>query len=283
MDKVLNGKTIAEEIFNDLTKEVSSLIGEKKRSPRLEIFLVGDDYASIKYVEMKKKAAERIGIVCNLNKYDEGTDQPEIYNAISGMNKDINVDGIMVQLPLPKNYDKQFILNNISPKKDVDGLTALNLGELFMNNPASFISATPLGILKLLSRYNISVKGKNVVIIGKSLIVGIPLSAALLNLDASVTVLHENSKEIEKISSQADILVSATGQPLLITEKFVKEGAVVIDVGIAKHPETGKLVGDVDFDRVFSKVSYITPVPGGVGPMTVACLMSNVIKSWRSS
>lgn len=263
---IIDGKKVAEELLSDLKSKI--LLSDKK--PILNILQVGDKPASNVYVGRKLKIAERIGIKANLFKFDDNISENVLLDKINELNQ--NREGMIVQLPIPKHMDTFKIINSIDPENDVDGLTFVNQGLLFCGKP-NIISCTPLGILKLLQYYNINVSGKNIVILGRSLLVGRPLAQLLLNDNASVTVLHSFSENIKMITKNADILISAIGKPHFIDETFVKKNAVVIDIGISK---TGnKITGDVYFDRVKNIASYITPVPGGVGPMTVACLMSN--------
>ncbi len=271
---ILDGKVVSEKILSQLKDTLEA----QERSPRLEIILVGDDYGSKKYVEMKKKRGEEIGAQVNLNKYPVETSADEIVNKIAQLNLDREVSGIMVQLPLPEGIDESVVLEAIDPSKDVDGLTATNLGLLFQRNPLAIASATPLGILMLLDEYNIELEGKDVVIINDTKVIGLPLSALLLQRRATVTVCHDRTANLSEICASADILVSGVGKAGFVTENMVKDGAVVIDVGISMDSK-GKLAGDVDFENVKEKCSYITPVPGGVGPMTVASLFLNLART----
>lgn len=275
--KILDGKKVSEKIFSQLKEDV----GKLSKTPRLEIFLVGNDFGSKKYVEMKKKRGEEIGVIVNVNSFNTEADSEEIIEKISEFNMDPDVTGIMVQLPLPHGLSEKEILEAIDPAKDVDGLTATNLGLLFQRNPYAIASATPLGIMLLLDEYDINLEGKNVVIINDTKVVGLPLSAMMLTRRATVTVCHDRTEDLEDITSKADILVSAVGKAKFVTDDMVKEGAVVIDVGISMG-EDGKIAGDVDFEEVKEKASYIAPVPGGVGPMTVASLFRNLILSAQS-
>lgn len=279
---ILNGKEVSKEVLANISEEIEKIKNNNKRIPRLDVILVGDDFASIKYVEMKRKVAEEVGIDVNIHHFGDDVTTDEIINLIEELNSNNSVDGIMVQLPLPKHIENLEVLDSIATDKDVDGLTPTNLGKLFQRDESAILSATPLGIIELLEHYNIDVAGKNVVILGASEIVGKPLSAILLNKHATVTLCNSYTSNIKKITSCADILVSAIGKPLFVTSDFIKDGCVVVDVGSNKHPITGKLVGDVDFDNVKDKCSYITPVPGGVGPMTIASLMLNLIHSYNA-
>lgn len=278
---ILDGKSVAQNILNQISEEVDSLKKNGLRIPRLDMILVGDDYGSLKYVGMKEKTAKDVGILGKVHNLAKGVNTLEVVNLVESLNNDPEVDGFMIQLPLPDHIDVQLVLETISPKKDVDGLSPISLGKLFQKDTSAFPPATPLGIMKLLDAYNIKIFGKNVVILGSSNIVGTPLAAMMLEKNATVTLCNAHTIEIESLSKNADILVSATGKALLVKRNFLKKGCTVIDVGSNKHPETGKLVGDVDWEDVKGIPEYITPVPGGVGPMTIACLMLNLINSYR--
>jgi methylenetetrahydrofolate dehydrogenase (NADP+)/methenyltetrahydrofolate cyclohydrolase len=254
-----------------------------KRVPRLDLILVGDDFASVKYVQIKEQKAKELGIECQTHHLEQDSTTEEVVNLVKTLNAFDEVDGFMVQLPLPSHIDTNAVLESIEPRKDVDGLTSVNLGRLFQNDPKAIPPATPLGIMKLLDEYEIDVFGKKVVILGASNIVGVPLGAILLRRDATVTICNSRTVNIQEIAKTADILISATGVPLLVKSEFLKEGVVVIDVGSNKHPETGKLVGDVDWEDVQGIPSYITPVPGGVGPMTVVSLMLNLMNCYEQN
>lgn len=277
---LLDGKRTSEKILSQIELEMGRY--ENVRAPRLDIFIVGEDYGSHKYVEMKKKVAERLGFTVVVHAYSADAKVGKVLVDLEEVNSNENVDGCMVQLPLPDGWDSRELINEISPEKDIDGLTPTNLGKLAVGDSSAFAPATPLGIMLLLEEYGIELEGKNVVIIGKSQIVGIPLSLMMMARDATVTVCHIKSVDVESIAKRADILVSATGVAGLVNEKFIKPEAVVVDVGISMGAD-GKLTGDVDFRAVEDIVSYITPVPGGVGPMTIAALMGNVWKGWEKS
>lgn len=274
--ELLDGRKLSEEILLNLKNKISSF----SRTPRLDIVLAGDDFASKKYVELKKKKAEEAGITVEVHNFEEFVNGDEIVDLLDKLSRDDEVDGIMVQLPLPGLLDENKIVSHISADKDVDGLTAENLGKLFRKEDC-FVSATPKGIGILLERYNIEVKGKNVVVIGRSKIVGLPVSALMLSRDATVTICHPLTENIEGVCREADILIVAVGKINFVNKSFVKKEAVVVDVGFNKDPETGKTAGDVDFNDVKDIVSYITPVPGGVGPMTIASLLENVVNSYE--
>jgi len=275
MNNIIDGKASSIKIKEELKTYVDSL----DEKPGLVVIQVGDNPASNTYVKNKKLAAEYIGINFFHYKYEEKTSEEELINKIKELNNDNSVDGIIVQLPLPKGFNETKIINYIDPNKDVDGLTELNAGKL-VNNEDCLSSCTPTGIMKLLEMYNIEIEGKNAVVVGRSILVGKPIATMLLNKNATVTICHSKTKNLKEITKNADILVVATGHINTITEDMVNENAVVIDVGI-NHNEENKLCGDVDFNNIKDKVKLITPVPGGVGPMTVAMLNYNVIKSYK--
>ena len=274
--KLIDGKETAKKIRIGLKEEVDEL---KKNgiNPKLAVIMVGDDKASAVYVRNKSKACEEIGIEFEEFLMGTTTTQEELISLIDKLNNREDIHGILLQSPIPKGLDIREAFNTIDYRKDVDGFNPINVGKLSIGEDC-FISCTPYGVIKLLEEYNISTEGKRAVIIGRSNIVGKPLIQCLLNKNATVTVCHSKTMDLEKITKEADILIAALGKPKFITEDMVKDGAVVIDVGINRNEE-GKLVGDVDFETVSKKASYITPVPGGVGPMTIAMLMGNVVKS----
>lgn len=274
--EIINGKEIAGEIRANLKKEIA----EKNLKPGLAIIMVGNNPASEIYVRNKRKACTEIGIKEELYQYSEFVKEEEIINCIIRLNSDPHIHGIIVQSPLPKHLDEDKIMNYIIPAKDVDGFGISSLGYL-ASNEETFISATPYGIIKLLEYKNIAIAGKNIVIIGRSKIVGRPLALALLNRDATVTIAHSKTQNLSEITKRADILIVAIGKPEFITSADIKEGAVIIDVGINRVD--GKVVGDVDFASCSKKAAYITPVPGGVGPMTIAMLLTNVVESFKKS
>ena len=276
--KILDGKSVSQKMFDDISKQIEKLRMEGKRAPRLDLILVGDDFGSIKYVKMKEKTARELGITCQTHHLDRKISTQEVVNLVRALNTFQYTDAFMVQLPLPEHIDTNLVLESIDPAKDVDGLTAVNLGRLFQKDPRAIPPATPLGIIRLLEEYNIEIFGKKVVILGASNIVGVPLGALMLRKEATVTICNSKTSNIKEISKQADILVSATGVPLLVDSSFLSHEVVLIDVGSNSHPKTGKLVGDVNWEDVQGIPSYITPVPGGVGPMTVASLMENVLR-----
>ena len=271
---LLDGKKIKLQILNELKDEVSNLFPK----PKLVVVQVGNDEASNVYIKQKCNMCEYVGYDYEHIKLDDYITIDELLTIIDDLNNDTSVNGIMVQLPLPKGYDTYRVINSISPLKDVDGLTDINNNKLFHNDNGLF-SCTPLGVIELLDRYNISVAGKNVCIVGRSNLVGKPMYMMMLNRDATVTMCHSKTDDIAKFTRMADILVVAVGKPNFITEDMVSEGAIVVDVGISRC-ENG-LCGDVDLESVKDKCSYITPVPGGVGPMTVAMLAKNVVKAYK--
>ena len=274
MSKIIDGKKISGEIKDELKKKVDNF----KEKPTLVVISVGDNPASKVYVGQKEKCANYIGLNYIHKHYDEISDN-ELINNIEKLNKDKKVNGIIVQLPLPKGMNETRIVNTIIPEKDVDGLTYLNAG-LLLNNETSLVSCTPKGIMELLKREKVQIEGANAVVIGRSILVGKPMMNLLINANATVTLCHSKTKDLEKITRKADILIVAIGKKHFITKEMVKKGSVVIDVGINRID--GKLYGDVNYDDVYAKVKKITPVPGGVGPMTVVMLMKNVIESFET-
>ena len=281
--KILDGKYISNLIYKELRKEIE----EFKIKPGLSVILVGDRPDSLAYVNMKVKKCRELGINSNVIKYSSNDVTDDLLcNKIRVLNKDKSVSGILIQLPLPNHINKGLILSMVSLEKDVDGFHFENMGRLAINNNPLFTPCTPAGCIEILKRYNIDVTGKKVVVIGKSSIVGLPLSLMLLHLDATVTVVHIKTKNIESETKTADILISACGQAEMIKNNWIKENTIVIDIGINTIPDKTKkkgykLVGDVDFESVKDSVSYITPVPGGVGPMTIAMLMKHTVESFK--
>ncbi len=279
MPLILDGKSLSQRIREDIRKEIETFKGMGYRSPSLAVILVGDDPASHVYVKNKRNACQKAGINSLFHHLPENITTEELLELIAELNEREEVDGILVQLPLPEHIDQQEIIRAISPEKDVDGFHPVNLGKLMAFLEEGFIPCTPLGIDILLKHYGIELKGKEVVIVGAGFIVGRPLSVLMLWRNATVSVCHIHTRDIKEHTLRADVLISATGVPHLIKEDMVKEGAVVIDVGISKVE--GKIVGDVDFEGVKEKVYAITPVPGGVGPMTVSALLMNTLKSFK--
>ncbi len=280
MAKIIDGKALAKTIRGNLKSEVEEL---KKNGiqPKLAVIMVGEDKASKIYVKNKSKACEELGIEYEEYLLKEETTMEELLNLIHKLNNDDKIHGILLQSPLPKHLDIDEAFREISPDKDVDGFNPVNVGKLCLNQDG-FVSCTPNGVVKMLEEYNIPTEGANTVIIGRSNIVGKPLVQCLLNKNATVTVCHSKTKDIEKITQKADIVIAALGKPNFVKSDMVKEGSVIIDVGINRL-DNGKIVGDIDFENVEKKASYITPVPGGVGPMTVAMLMSNVVKAAKKN
>jgi len=269
---ILDGKTLSQKIMTSLKEEVSNL----NINPILDIIIVGDDLASLKYVSMKQDQASSIGIGGTVHHLDENSTTEDVLNLVSQLNSDKNVTAFMVQLPLPSQIDTPKVLSLIDPQKDADGLNPLNLGLLFQKDSQPIISATALGILKLLEEYNLDLSGKNVVIIGRSSEVAIPLSALFLSKNATITICHSFTKNLKEICQQADILVSSIGKPRFFTSEYIKKDAIIIDVGFATDSDN-KVSGDFDFDQVAPISSFITPVPGGVGPMTITSLLYNTV------
>ena len=286
INKIIDGKMYAEKLLKEIHPLSKEFLHNFNRKPCLTVILVGDNPASKIYVKNKILVAKKIDIETREILLSSDITEDELIKHISILNKDQNVDGILVQLPLPKHISEKRIINLISPLKDVDGFHPKNFGKLFMGDP-KFIPCTPLGCLYMLKNEIEDIKGKNAVIIGRSNIVGKPMASLLLSSDCSVTITHSKSKNIEEYTRKADILIVAVGIPEMIDEKFIKPGAIVIDVGINRlesknndnSSNKGVLVGDVKFEKVLKIAKKITPVPGGVGPMTIACLMHNTIKA----
>lgn len=276
---IIDGKALAQEIRNDLKLEVQEL-KEKGINPKLAVIMLGEDKASAVYVRNKSKACNELGI--EFEEFIKGneTTQKELIDLIDELNKREDIHGILLQSPIPKNLDIREAFNRIDSEKDVDGFNPINVGKLAIGEDC-FISCTPYGVIKMLEAYNIEIEGKRAVVIGRSNIVGKPVAQCLLNKNATVTICHSKTRNIAEVVREADIVIAALGKPKFVTEDMIKDGAVVIDVGINRNSE-GKLEGDVDFENVSKKASYITPVPGGVGPMTIAMLMNNVVKAARN-
>lgn len=272
MTQIMDGKALSEKIYERIKTEVSKL--EKK--PTLAVIITSDNEAGKIYVRNKKRACENTGINSITVEFDETVSDEEFLSKIDELNKNPEVDAIMVQLPIPRHLDTEKILNSISPEKDADGLHYINAGKLFTGQIPNSVACTPKGIIRILDEYGINVEGKHAVVIGRSNLVGKPIAQLLMQKNATVTHLHSKSKNIEFFTKNADIIVVATGKPKMLKEDMVKEGVVVIDVGISRVD--GKLSGDVDFDSVAPKASFITPVPKGVGPMTVAMLIQNTLE-----
>lgn len=271
---LLNGKELAQKLQQEMTQEVTEL-KEKGLQPGLAVILVGEDPASQVYVRNKERAANNIGMYSVVYRLPETTSEADLITKIEELNHDDKVHGILVQLPLPKHINEDLVLDTIDPAKDVDGFHPMNLGNLFAGKP-TMIPCTPAGIMELIKLSGLDLAGKNAVIIGRSNIVGKPMAHLLLQANVTVTICHSKTKDLPKVAKQADVLVVAIGRANFVTADFVKEGAVVIDVGINRD-ENNKLTGDVKFDEVAPLTSYITPVPGGVGPMTITMLMRQTI------
>ena len=277
--QIIDGKSLSKKVHLSVKAEVDRLKREKNIVPGLAVIIVGDDPASHAYVSMKEKACKGVGFYSITHKMPESITEDEIVQIITMMNNNPHIHGILVQLPLPPHIDTTKILEVIDPKKDVDGFHAYNVGRM-VTNLDSFVACTPLGVMKMLDEYNIELEGRDVVVVGASNIVGKPMASLLLNRNATVTITHIYTKDLASHTKRADIIIVGVGVVNLIKEDMVKEGAVVIDIGINRL-DNGSLVGDVDFERVAPKCSYITPVPGGVGPMTIAMLLSNTLKATK--
>lgn len=279
---LLDGKALAERIQTQLTGQIQALAPQIGRAPGLAVVMVGDNPASAAYVRNKERACTKVGIASFGQHFPTNTSQLELEQVIQALNQNERVDGILVQLPLPDHLDSVALLHQIEPNKDADGLHPLSLGRL-VRGEVGLRSCTPAGVMRLLQEYQIDLKGKQVVVIGRSILVGKPLALMLLEADATVTIAHSRSHDLQSITKQADILIPAVGRPGLITAAMVKPGAVVVDVGISRVSDTSgtsRLVGDVDFESVQEVAQFITPVPGGVGPMTVAMLLQNTFSSY---
>jgi len=284
MSLKLDGKKLALEIEEKLKNYISVNKLIAKRAPGLAVIRIGEDPASGVYVKNKEKACSRVGIKSFIFHLEDTVSQKEVEKLIEKLNLDKDIDGMLLQLPIPKKFDEQSLISNINPEKDVDGLNEKNIGKLVKNEPA-MRSCTPAGIVNLLRSQSIPIEGMKIVVIGRSLLVGKPLSLMLLNLNGTVTMTHSKTKNLNKLCREADILIAAAGKPNLIDSSFVKDGAVIIDVGIHRLKSSDKnktrLCGDVLLEDVIPKVSAYTPVPGGVGPMTVTMLLVNTIFSWQ--
>lgn len=289
---LIDGKATANQIKNEIAEEVKAIQSKGERAPHLAAVLVGNDGASLTYVGSKVRSCEKVGFDSSLIRLPEETTEAELLAKIEELNQDDTLDGYIVQLPLPKHIDEEKVLLAIDPKKDVDGFHPSNFGRMALELE-TFIPATPFGIMQLIERYDIDTQGKHVVVIGRSHIVGRPISILMSQKgaygNATVTVAHSRTKDLKALTQQADIIVSALGVPGFVTADMVKEGVVIIDVGITRVEDASKekgyyITGDVDFDSVAPKASYITPVPGGVGPMTIAMLLKNTLlaRKWNA-
>ena len=289
--KLIDGKKIADTIKAEIAAEVEKMVGEGKKRPHLAAVLVGHDGGSETYVAHKVKACEQCGFKSTLIRFEDDVTEQQLLDTIDSLNADPDIDGFIVQLPLPKHISEQKIIEAIDYRKDVDGFHPINVGRMSIGLPC-FLSATPAGIIELLRRYNVPTKGANCVVLGRSNIVGKPVASLMMQKatpgDATVTVCHSHTNNIKEICRNADIIIAALGSPGFVTEDMVKEGAVIIDVGTTRVPSTltksgWKLKGDVDFENVAPKCSFITPVPGGVGPMTIVSLMRNTLLAAQKS
>ncbi|NJM87140.1 MAG: bifunctional methylenetetrahydrofolate dehydrogenase/methenyltetrahydrofolate cyclohydrolase FolD [Hydrococcus sp. RU_2_2] len=280
--KILDGKALAQKIQLQLKERIQALEPKIGRPPGLAVIMVGDNPASAVYVRNKERACEKVGIASFGRHFPTQTSYEELKQVIEALNQDSRVDGILVQLPLPDHLDAVALLHTIHPDKDADGLHPTNLGRL-VRTESGLRSCTPAGVMRLLQEYKIELSGKHAVVVGRSILVGKPLALMLLEENATVTIAHSRTQDLGSITRQADILVAAVGRPNLIAADMVKPGAVVVDVGINRVEKDGesRLVGDVDFNTVAEVAKYITPVPGGIGPMTVAILLSNTVESYE--
>jgi len=286
---IMDGKEVAKALKEKIKKEVAQMIDRGEDGPHLAAVIVGNDPASETYVRSKEKAAQSVGMMSSVYRYPETTTEEELLDVIDFLNRDPEIDGFIVQLPLPDHINENKIIEKIAPEKDVDGFHPVNVGKMTIGQPG-FLPATPAGILEILNFYNIETEGKHCVVLGRSNIVGSPMSILMSKKNkpgnATVTLCHSKTENLTEITKTADILIVAIGKPHFVTEDMVKEGAVVVDVGIHRvedkeSPKGYKLVGDVDFENVKKKASYITPVPGGVGPMTIASLLNNTLKAYK--
>lgn len=274
--KIIDGKKIAQKIRSELKLEIQNL----KIKPELRVILVGNNPASQIYVKNKEKYASEVGIKSETIRLPEDITEEKLLKQIKKLNKDKHINGILVQLPLPSHINEFSVINAIAPEKDVDGFTIYNKGLLSIGKPA-LTPCTPLGIIELLKQYKVNIASKNAVIIGRSNIVGKPMAQLLLNEDATVTICHSKTKNLAEITANADILISAVGKPKFIGKKYVKKDATVIDVAMNRDTKNNRWVGDVDFDNVSNVAKFITPVPGGVGPMTIAMLLKNTVQAYK--
>ncbi len=277
MSILLDGTKLAKKIRESLKEKTQELIEKYKIKPHLAVVLVGDDPASQTYVKFKERACNQVGFTSTIINKSENISENELIDLIKQLNEDIDIHGILIQLPLPKHIDAEKVVNLVTPKKDVDGFHNENVAKLCKNQDA-LVPCTPLGITRILDEYDIDVQGKHCVIIGRSLIVGKPMAQLMLQRNATVTICHSKTNNIKEITKQADILIAAVGRANMVDESYVKDGAVVIDVGVSRVND--KLYGDVLFEKVKDIAAYITPMPGGVGPMTIACLLENTLKCY---
>ena len=287
-NKIIDGKLIAATIKKEIAAEVANMIDQGQDAPHLAAVIVGEDGPSLTYVASKEKASQSVGMISSVYRLKAAATEKEVLDTINFLNNDPEVDGYIVQLPLPAHINETKVIQSISHEKDVDGFTLYNIGLMQLGEPC-YLPATPYGILELLKRSNVEISGKHVVVLGRSNIVGTPVSVMLSRkgVDATVTMCHTKTKNIEEITRQADILIVAVGQPHFVKADMVKEGAVVIDVGIHRIKDDSEkgyhIIGDVDFDEVYKKASKITPVPGGVGPMTIVSLLYNTLQAAKKN
>lgn len=277
MAKIISGKELSARLKEEMAAQVASFPEKYGRVPHLVVILVGDNPASVSYVTGKAKASEVVGIKNTTVRKPETISEAELLDLIKELNEDDTVDGILVQLPLPRHISEAKVIETIAKEKDVDGFHPLNVAALWQKQPCT-VACTPKGIIKMLKVAGVEISGKRAVVIGRSNIVGLPVAKLLLDENATVTIAHSRTADLPEITRQAEILVVAIGRPRFVTADMVSDGTVVMDVGVNRDPETGRLCGDVDFAEVEKKASVITPVPGGVGPMTICCLMENTIE-----
>ena len=281
MENCFDGKKLAEEVKSSLRDRINTLRSDYGRVPCLSVLLVGDDYGSQRYVASCEKNAALVGLDCRVIRMSAESTEEEVLAQVRALNEDFSVDGILIQMPLPKHISQAKVVATLSPAKDVDGVTDANVAQLWKNKRNDYsrfcVPCTPRSAMRILEAAGIELDGKNAVIVGRSNIVGLPVTKLLMNANATVTVAHSHTRDLPAILRRADIIVAAIGQPKFITADMVSEGAVVIDVGINSDPATGKLCGDVDFEHVAPKCRMITPVPGGVGPLTICSLIENTL------
>ncbi len=287
MVQLLDGKATALQIKEEIANEVRQLTAKGMRPPHLAAVIVGNDGASQTYVANKEKSSHEVGFTSSVYRFSENTTEEELLRSIAFLNNDPDIDGFIVQLPLPKHINQQHVINAISPDKDVDGFTPINIGRMVLGED-SYVPATPMGICTLLKRYNVETAGKHCVVLGRSNIVGTPIANLLSRkgFDCTVTICHSKTKNLAEITRQADILIAAIGKPEFVTADMVKEGAVLVDVGIHRIPDETKksgyrIIGDAKHSEVDAKCSWVTPVPGGVGPLTIVSLMENTLKAYN--
>jgi methylenetetrahydrofolate dehydrogenase (NADP+)/methenyltetrahydrofolate cyclohydrolase len=280
MNKLMDGSALAKKIRIRLKSEISQYVEKYSVQPHLAVILVGADPASETYVRFKEKACNQVGMKSTVINKPADITESELIDAIKALNEDNSVHGILLQLPIPKHIDSEKVINMIDPSKDVDGFSNENVAKL-VKNQDTLVPCTPLGITRLLDEYDIKSEGEHCVIVGRSQIVGKPMAQLMLQRNATVTVCHSRTKNLKEITKQADILIAAVGRAHMIDESFIKDRATVIDVGVSRVD--GKIQGDVDFDNVYEKAGYITPMPGGTGPMTIACLLENTLKCYLES